>query len=134
MKPLVVLTHRIHADAVEMLLTACDVALVRAESANAQQELNYLARNAHALLTASSARIDESLLTGCRELRIVACAFCLPEHIEIEACTRRGIWVTNVITRRHGVDAEIEAARNILDVLSGDAPRGALNQILQTAA
>ena len=46
----------------------------------------------------------------------------------------RGIWVTNVMSHWLGKDAEIEAARNILDALSGDTPRGALNDILQTAA
>ena len=134
MKPLVVMTHRVHADAVEMLLTVCDVALVNTDSASALQEFKYLARNARALLAASPARIDESLLAGCRELCIVACTFHIPEHIDVEACTNRGIWVTNVLPRRLGEDAEIEAARNILDVLSGDTPRGALNHVLQTAA
>jgi phosphonate dehydrogenase len=128
------MTHRVHPDAVEMLLTVCDIALVNADSASALQELKYLARDAHALLTASPARIDDSLLAGCRELRIVACTFRFPEHIDIEACTRRGIWVTNVMTHQLGVAAEIEAARNILDILSGDTPRSALNQVLQTAA
>ena len=134
MKPLVVMTHRIHANAVEMLLTVGDIALVNADSASARQELKYLSRNAYALLVASPERIDASLIAGCRELRIVACTFHLPEHIDVEACTRRGIWVTNVMSRRLGIDAEIEAARNILDVLSGDTPRSALNHVLQTAA
>lgn len=54
--------------------------------------------------------------------------------MDIGACTRRGIWVTNVMSRWPGKEAEIEAARNILDVLSGETPRGALNEILPTAA
>lgn len=33
-----------------------------------------------------------------------------------------------------GAEAELEAARNILDVLGGDTPRGALNEIFQPAA
>jgi hypothetical protein len=42
--------------------------------------------------------------------------------------------VTNVATRGLGEDAEIEAARNILDVLGGDTPRGAMNEVLLPAA
>ena len=134
MKPLVVMTHRIHGDAIELLMTLCDVALVTTRSASARQEMRELARNAHALLATTPERIDDPLLAGCHGLRIVACTFRIPEHIDISACTRRGIWVTNVMSRWLGKDAEIEAARNILDVLSGDTPRGALNEVLQTAA
>jgi len=31
-------------------------------------------------------------------------------------------------------EAQIEAARNILDVFSGDTPRGALNEVLRPVA
>jgi phosphonate dehydrogenase len=134
MKPLVVITHRIHADAIELLSTVCDVALVTTRTAYARLEMRDLSRNAHALLAATPERIDELLLTGCHRLGVVACTFRILEHIDIAACTRRGIWVTNVMSHWLGKDAEIEAARNILDVLSGDTPRGALNDILQTAA
>jgi phosphonate dehydrogenase len=134
MKPLVVITHRVHADAIELLLSLCDVALVTTRTAYARHETKELARNAHALLAATPERIDESLLAGCHRLGIVACTYRIPEHIDIGACTRRGIWVTNVMSRWLDKDAEIEAARNILDVLSGDTPRGALNQIFQSAA
>ena len=134
MKPLVVITHRVHADAIELLTSLCDVALVTNRTAYARLEMKELARHAHALLAATPERIDESLLAGCHGLRIVACTFRIPEHIDIGACTRRGIWVTNVMSRWLGKEAEIEAARNILDVLSGDTPRGALNEVLQTAA
>ena len=134
MKPLVVITHRIHADAVELLLSLCDVALVTTRTAYARQELKEFASHAHALLAATPERIDESLLAGWHRLGIVACTFRIPEHIDIGACTRRGIWVTNVMSHWLGKDAEIEAARNILDALSGDTPRGALNEILSNAA
>ncbi len=133
MNPLVVVTHRIHADAIELLSSLCDVALVTTRTAYARQDLQELARNARAVLAATPERIDDSLLAGCNGLRIVACTFRIPEHIDMGACTRRGIWVTNVMAHWLGKEAEIEAARNILDVLSGDTPRGALNEVLQAA-
>src|SRR5471032_3366332 len=114
MKPLVVITHRVHVDAIELLSTLCDVALVITRTAYARQEMKELARTAHALLAATPERIDESLLADCHGLGIGACAFRIPEHIDIGACTRRGIWVTNVMSRWLGKEAEIEAARNIL--------------------
>lgn len=134
MKPLVVLTNRVHTDAVELLLTVCDVALIDMRSAYARQEFKALTRNAHGLLAATPERIDESLLAGCHRLRVLACTFRIPEHIDIGACTRRGIWVTNVMSRWLDKEAEIEAARNILDVISGDPPRGALNEVMSNAA
>jgi phosphoglycerate dehydrogenase-like enzyme len=130
MKPLVVLTHRVHADAVELLLTVCDVALINTRGAYARQELHDLSRSASGLLAATPERIDAGLLAGCQHLRVLACTFRIPEHIDIAACTRRGIWVTNVMSRWLGKEAEIEAARNILDVISGDPPRGALNEVM----
>jgi phosphonate dehydrogenase len=134
MRPLAVLTHRVHADAIELLLTLCDVALITARTAYTRQEMRGLVSNARALLAATPERIDESFLAGCRGLRIVACTFRIPEHIDIAACTRRGVWVTNVMSGWPDKDAEVEAARNILDVLGGDTPRGALNEVLLTAA
>ena len=134
MKPLVIITHRVHADAIGLLMTVCDVALVDTRSAYARQELNQIARSARGLLAATPERIDESLLSNCHQLRVLACTFRIPEHIDVGSCTRRGIWVTNVMCHRSGAEAEIEAARNILDVISGDPPRGALNEVLLHAA
>jgi phosphonate dehydrogenase len=134
MKPLVVLTHCVHTDAVELLLTTCEVALVDMRSTYARRELKKLARNASGLLAATPERIDASLLASCHRLRVLACTFRIPEHVDIAACTRRGIWVTNVMAHWLDREAEIEAARNILDVISGDTPRGALNEVLSNAA
>lgn len=134
MKPNVILTHYAFPEAINLLSSICNVTAVRARSISAREDLILLARHAHALMLVTPERVDEALLSGCRKLKIVACAFRIPEHVDIAACTRRGIWVTNVLTRNSGSDAELEAARNILDVLSGDTPRGALNGVLQPAA
>jgi len=134
MKPIAVITHRVHSEAIDLLSSACEVMPAITRSAHARQEFMLLAHHVHALLMATPERIDDVLLRDCRRLRVVACAFRIPEHIDITACTRRGIWVTNVMTRHPGAEAELEAARNILDVLGGDIPRGALNEILQPAA
>ena len=134
MKPLVIITCPVHADAIELLLSVCNVARVSTRTDHARHALTVLASNAHALLATTPECVGESMLARCRMLRVVACAFQLPEHINVGACTRRGIWVTTVMSHRLGKDAEIEAARNILDVLGGDTPRGAVNEILQTAA
>lgn len=117
--------------AIDLLTSVCNVMPRVSLSSHSHHEIALLASCAHALLVATPERIDEALLLNCRRLRVIACAFRIPEHVDIAACTRRGIWVTTVMTNRLGRDAELEAARNILDVLSGYTQRGALNEILR---
>jgi|SRR5688572_24708004 phosphonate dehydrogenase len=134
MRPNVILSHYAMPEAINLLSSVCDVTAIRARSISARADLMLLARHAHALMVVNPQLVDEALLAGCRRLKIVACAFKLPEHIDVAACTRRGIWVSNVITYNSSLHAELEAARNILDVMSGDTPRNALNEVLQPAA
>jgi len=134
MKPFVMITRPVAPAAVEMLTSVCST-LPRVDiSHRRHSDFSLVAGATDALLLATAERVDEALLRAFPQLRVVACTFRLPEHVDVAACTRRGIWVTNVATRGLGEDAEIEAARNILDVLGGDTPRGAMNEVLLPAA
>jgi phosphoglycerate dehydrogenase-like enzyme len=132
MKPIVVITGRIHSDAIDLLESVCDVVPINICKAHARHEFALLAGQAQGLMAAVPDRIDDVLLRDCPRLRIVACTFRLPEHVDIAECTRRGIWVTNVMARWLDKEAEIEAARNILDALGGDTPRGVINDMTPT--
>lgn len=134
MKPLVVITQRLHNEPIELLHAVCDVAFAELHTDYGRHTFREMMRHASGLLVASPARVDERVLERCLHLRIVACTYRIPEHIDITACTRRSIWVTNVSSRWLGKEAELEAARNVLDAISGDTPRGALNDALSTAA
>ena len=134
MKPIVVITGRIHSDAIDLLESVCDVLPINLCRAYARHDLALLASQTQGLMAVIPERIDDALLRDCGRLRVVACTYRIPEHVDIAACTRRGIWVTNVMARWLGKEAEIEAARNILDALGGDTPRGALNEISWPAA
>lgn len=134
MKPIALITRYVDSAAIDLLTSVCEVMPRVALASHSHQEIALFAGCADALLVATPERIDDALLRDFRRLRVVACAFRIPEHVDIAACTRRGIWVTNVMARHPGAEAEIEAARNILDVLGGDTPRGALNEVLQPAA
>lgn len=134
MKPYVMITRPVAPAAIELLTSVCDI-LPRVDiSRRRRGDFALVANCAQALQLASPEWIDESLLRGFPRLRVIACTYRLPEEIDVAACTRRGIWVTNVAARWPGSDAEIEAARNILDVFGGDTPRGAINEVLQPAA
>ncbi len=134
MKPYVLITRPVSPTAIELLTLVCDILPRIALPERRRADNRLIAANAHALLLATPDRIDDIVLHDFPALRVVACTFRLPEHLDVAACTRRGIWVTNVTTRWCHKDAEIDAARNILDVLSGDTPRHALNEVLQSAA
>ena len=134
MKPNVMISRPVSTTAVELLTSVCDI-LPRVDlAAQRRRELLMVGPCIDALLLATAERIDDNLLRQFPRLRVIACTFRLPEHIDVAACTRRSIWITNVATRWLGRDAEIEAAQNILDALSGDIPRYAMNDILAPAA
>jgi len=54
------------------------------------------ASEAEALLVFMPDRIDDAFLVLCPKLRLIAGAFKGYDNIDVEACTRRGIWVTIV--------------------------------------
>ena len=110
MKPQVLITRPVSAAAIELLSSVCDT-LPRIELQRRQSG-------------------DFRLVSECSDAMLLGTT----EHIDVAACTRRGIWVTSVATRDPGSAAEIEAARNILDALGGDTPRGAMNEVMQFAA
>lgn len=134
MKPIALITRNVDAGAIDLLASVCDVLPTMSFNKHARHEIVVPGGCAHAWLVATPVSIDDAILRYCRKLRVIACAFRIPEHIDVTACTQRGIWVATVLTNRMGREAELEAARNILDVMSGDIPRGALNEALQPAA
>lgn len=134
MKPLVVITQRMHFEPVELLHAVCDVAFADLQSEYGRHTFSGMMRHADGLIVASPAHVAERSIERCLRLRIVACTYRIPEHIDVAACTRRGIWVTNVTSRWLGKEAELEAARNVLDAISGDVPRCALNDVLAHVA
>jgi phosphonate dehydrogenase len=134
MNPSVLITRPVSPNAVDMLGKVCHI-LPRVEfGARRSLDFSMVAPCADALLMATPERVDDRLLSLMPRLRVIACTYRLPEHIDVSACTRRGIWITNVETRWLTNEAEIEAAQNILDVLSGDTPRRAVNDIFAPAA
>jgi phosphonate dehydrogenase len=134
MKPYVAITRHVDTPVITLLMSICNV-LPDSSLASHMRRANAVPEHSvQALLLALPEHVDNVILNHYPQLRIVSCAFNVPLRVHVEACTQRGIWVTTVMTNRRGVDAELEAARNILDVMSGDIPRGAVNVVLQPAA
>jgi phosphonate dehydrogenase len=135
MKPIAMIPRHVDPAALLLLTGVCELIPCISNAPHRHQQNAMLGNLARAWLVTTPERIDEAVLRYCHKLSVIACAFRMPEHIDIPACTRRGIWLTTVdVTHGPGAEAELEAARNILDVLAGDVPRRALNDVLRTAA
>ena len=53
-------------------------------------------RDAAALIAFMPESVDDAFLAACPDLRIVACALKGYDNFDVDACTRRGVWITIV--------------------------------------
>lgn len=94
MKPRVVITHKVHTEALELLNDACEVVANQTPDTLPREEILRRAEDAQAIMVFMPDQIDEEFLRQCRELKIIAAALKGYDNIDIEACARRGVWVT----------------------------------------
>lgn len=92
----VVVTHRAYEQVKQLLGTACEVVSNDEVESWPAEKLREVAADAEALMIYMPDRIDEQLLARCPKLKIVSAAFKGPDNIDIDACSRRGIWVSIV--------------------------------------
>ncbi|MGE0042496.1 MAG: 2-hydroxyacid dehydrogenase [Vicinamibacterales bacterium] len=95
MKPPVLLTRRVPSSVVARLEDATDLDLYTGDTAIPRAELIERVRGKHALVCLLTDKIDEEVLEAGRDLRIVADIAVGYNNIDVEACRRRGIIVTN---------------------------------------
>lgn len=131
---LTVISQIVDPSVYSLLRSVCEVEPRRWPRPLRREEVALLSADAKAVLLLSPMLVDESFLHYCGGLRIVACAFAEPEQIDVESCTLRGVWVATTLSNQGGIEAQLEAARNVLDVMSGDVPRGAVNHLPAVAA
>jgi lactate dehydrogenase-like 2-hydroxyacid dehydrogenase len=137
----IIVTHSIPPEVVELLSGTSEVIFGKF-SGNCRKEVLEHVTQAHAImLSGRDVAIDEPLVYRCPSLRIIAATFKGPDNIDIEACTRNGVWVTTIPDAPPGLSpsspdatlgSALEAAANILEALIGLAPKGAVNSPLLT--
>lgn len=95
MRPEVVITHWVHPEVIAYL---SDIATVWAPTAEEgvwpRDEVIARARTADALITCMADLVDETLLDACPRLRVVSATLKGYDNIDVDACTRHGVWVT----------------------------------------
>jgi len=142
-KPTVVVTRAIPRDAIDVLAGACTVDENGSDAAYTPAELLAHARDADALVTLLTDRVDDALLAACPRLKVVANVAVGYDNIDVAAATRRGVVVTNtpgvltdatadfawalllaVVRRVVEADAYVRAGRftewKMLELLGGD--------------
>ena len=143
----VVITQWIHPHIVELLSRSLEVVPNVTGKSLSREELLRRAQDAQAIMAFPTDVIDEDLLDWCADLMIVAGAFDGLGRVDVQACTYRGVWVTNasspstwsfpasIVPRgQSGSSAEeqkrataLEAAANIFEALIDERPKGAVN-------
>jgi phosphonate dehydrogenase len=95
-KPKVVLTHWVHPEVIELLSKDCEVIPNTTLNRLDLQEIIRRTCDAEAIMTFMPDSVDDDFLTACPNLKVIGCALKGYDNYDIDACTRRGIWVTNV--------------------------------------
>lgn len=94
-KPLVYISRKIPAEAPEMLSAHCRVEINPDDRVLSGPELAEACREADGLLCLLTDRVDRRLLDRASRLKIVANCAVGYDNIDLEACTEKGIYVTN---------------------------------------
>jgi phosphonate dehydrogenase len=96
MRPRVVLTHWVHPEVLELLGTTCEVLSVPQRTVLPAEEVRRRCRDSQAVLMCMADRLDEAFLQACPQLVIVAASLKGYDNFDVDACTRHGVWFTNV--------------------------------------
>src|SRR5207253_9460320 len=94
-KPRVFITRRLALDPAAVLGPGIAIDQHDSELPPARDELLRRAHDAEALVPILADRIDAELIDGAPRLRIVANHAVGYDNVDVQACTERGIWVTN---------------------------------------
>jgi gluconate 2-dehydrogenase len=94
-RPNVLVARNIFPDIVDRLRAHFDVDLHADAAPMPRDELVRRLQGKQGALITSTERIDAALLAACPELKAVCNMAVGYNHVDVEACTARGVWVTN---------------------------------------
>lgn len=95
-RPRILITHRVHREVVERLAERYQVVTNDTDFSLSRTDLLRAAEDAEALMTFMPDRVDDELLACCPKLRVIAAALKGYDNIDVQACSRHGVWVTVV--------------------------------------
>lgn len=92
----VVVTNKAFPQTIALLREHFEVVTNDRESPMRAVDLVALSTDADGIMAFMPDRIDDAFLASCDRLKIIACALKGFDNFDVEACTRRGIWVSIV--------------------------------------
>src|SRR5262245_63923424 len=90
------INNKVFTETREFLAAAFEVVPNEDDEPLSRDELLRRARAAHGLLAFMPDAVDDSFLAACPQLRVIACALKGADNFDVEACARRGVWLTIV--------------------------------------
>ena len=96
MLPKVVISNWVHQEVLDFLAPHCRLQANKSREPWSREALLGHAGAARAMMAFMPDAVDEAFLERCPDLGIIACALKGFDNFDVEACTRRGIWVTVV--------------------------------------
>jgi phosphonate dehydrogenase len=95
-RPKVVVTNLAFPETLQLLSRRCDVVANEGREPLPAAELLNRCRDADAIVAFMPDRIDAVFLDQCRQLKVVGCALKGIDNFDVDACTRRNVWITAV--------------------------------------
>jgi phosphonate dehydrogenase len=96
MKPRVVITHWVHQEVIQLLEQSCEIVSNETKETLPREEILRRSQDAHGIIVFMPDTIDDDFLQACPHLRIVSAALKGYDNFDVDACTRRGIWLSIV--------------------------------------
>ncbi len=106
-KPRVVITHWVHSEVIDYLGAQCELIYNRSREAMPRHTLLKEIRTADAVMLFGKDLMDGEMIAAASTLRIAAATTIRPKNVDMDACTKRGIWYTTVPDMRHTPAAEL---------------------------
>lgn len=95
-KPIVVTTHKLHDEVLERLQQHCEVIANQTIDTLPREEILQRAAGADAVMAFMPDRVDEAFLAACPNLKIVSAALKGYDNFDVDACARRGVYLSFV--------------------------------------
>ncbi|HBP78198.1 MAG TPA: hydroxyacid dehydrogenase, partial [Halomonas sp.] len=96
MKPRVFITHRVHDSVLAKLEQRCEVITNQSAATLPAAEVIAHAAKADAMMVFMPDQVSEEFLAACPQLKVIGAALKGYDNFDVEACTRRGVWLTFV--------------------------------------
>ncbi|MCL1484362.1 phosphonate dehydrogenase [Marinobacter sp. M3C] len=96
MKPKVVITHRVHDSVLASLEPHCELITNQSAHTLSVDSVKARAATADALMAFMPDRVSNEFLLACPNLKVVGAALKGFDNFDVNACTRRGVWLTFV--------------------------------------